>query len=89
MKLVYFIQDTRGGEIKIGVARKGRLEKQVQRMQLGNPAELKLLGVIQARSASALERELRATYSQAHVRGEWFKPVPDLVAFIRSHAVIP
>ncbi len=89
MKLIYFIKDTRGGEIMIGVATRGRLEKKIQALQLGNPAELKLLGVIKTRNAMAIARELRATYAVSHVRGPWFDPAPDLLAFIRSHAVIP
>jgi hypothetical protein len=90
MKVVYFVQDTRGGgEVLMGVARKARLEKHLQTVQLGNPAELKLLGIIPTRNARALVRELRATYSTSHVRGHWFKPVPDLMQFIRSRAVIP
>jgi len=89
MKLIYFIKDTRGGEVMIGIATKGRLEKRIQALQQGNPAELKLLGVIKTRNATAIARELRATYAANHVRGPWFDPAPDLLKFIRSHAVIP
>lgn len=89
MKLIYFTKDTRGGEIRIGIARKRRLQKRLQQLQLGNPGELKLLGVIRARNARALVRELHTTFSDAHVRGEWFTPAPELEAYIRSHAVMP
>jgi hypothetical protein len=89
MKLIYFIKDIRGGEIMIGVATKGRLEKRIQALQQGNPTELKLLGVIKTRNAMAIARELRATYAASHVRGQWFDPAADLLKFIRSHAVIP
>lgn len=89
MKLIYFIKDTRGGEVMIGVVTKGRMEKRIKALQLGNPAELKLLGVIKTRNANAIARELRATYAGSHVRGPWFDPAPDLLKFIRSHAVIP
>lgn len=89
MKLIYFIKDTRGGEIMIGVTTKRRLERRIQTLQLGNPSEMKLLGVIKTRNAPAIARELRATYAASHVRGPWFNPAPDLMAFIRSHAVIP
>lgn len=88
MKLIYFIKDTRGGEIMIGVVARRRLEKRIQALQRGNPAELKLLGVIKTRNANAIARELRATYAGSHVRGPWFNPAPDLQNFIRSHAVI-
>ncbi|UCF21189.1 MAG: GIY-YIG nuclease family protein [Gemmatimonadota bacterium] len=86
MKLVYFIQDSLGGEIRIGVAREGRLEKRLQTLQLGNPNDLKLLGLIKARNADTLARELHSTFSDAHVRGEWFKPEADLLSYIRSRA---
>jgi len=89
MKLIYFVKDTRGGEIRIGIARKRRLDIRLHQLQLGNPGELKLLGVIRARNARALVRELHTTFSDAHVRGEWFKPAPELEAYIRSHAVMP
>ena len=89
MKLIYFIKDTRGGEIRIGIARKRRLEKRLQELQLGNPGELKLLGVIRARNARALMRELHTTFSDGHVRGGWFKPTPQLETYIRSRAVMP
>ena len=86
MKVVYFIQDPRGGEIRIGVAREGRLQKRVQELQAGNPGDLKLLGLIKARNAETLARELHSTFSDAHVRGEWFQPASDLLAYIRSRA---
>jgi len=89
MKLIYFIKDTRGGEIMIGVVTKRRLETRIKALQRGNPAELKLLGVIKTRNANAIARELRATHAGSHVRGPWFEPTPPLLEFIRSHAVIP
>ena len=89
MKVVYFLKDTRSGEITIGVATTRRLDKRQKQLQSGNPAELKLLGVIPAKKASALQRELYTTFSHAHVRGEWFEPLTELVAYIRSRAVMP
>lgn len=89
MKIVYFIQDTGGGAIRIGVAKKRQLEKRTQKLQLGNPSELKLLGVIPARNAGALQRELHTSFSDAHIRGEWFRSTPDLLAYIRQRAVMP
>lgn len=87
VRVAYFAQDSRGGEIYIGVARYKELDKHLHRLQQGNPTELKLLGVIQARNAAALVRELHRTFSDARVRGAWFKPVPDLSSYIHSRAV--
>jgi hypothetical protein len=89
MRIVYFVQDTRGGEINIGVARMRRLEKQVQQLQAGNPSPLKLLGVIRAGNANRLVRELRTTFSAAHVGGDWFGPVAELEAYVRSRSKLP
>lgn len=89
MRYVYFVRDMRGDEIKIGIARRRRLETQLQELQSGNPAELKLLGVIGARNSKALVRELHNTFKDAHVRGEWFRPARELEAYIRSRAVMP
>lgn len=89
MRVIYFVQDTGGGEIKVGVAKKRRLVKLIGKLQLGNPSELKLLGVIPARNAAALQRELHTTFSDAHLRGEWFRSTPDLLAYIRQRAVMP
>ncbi len=89
MKIIYFVRDTGSGEIKIGVARKRQLQEQLRTLQLGNPSELKLLGVIPVRNANALVRELNATFKEAHVRGQWFKPARELEEYIRSRAVLP
>jgi hypothetical protein len=89
MKFVYFVQDPRDGAIRIGLARRKRLQKQLELLQLGNPGELELLGVIPARNASALMRELRAAFSDGKIRGEWYKPLPDLRGYIRSRAIMP
>ncbi|MGD2218392.1 MAG: GIY-YIG nuclease family protein [Gemmatimonadales bacterium] len=89
MRIVYFVQDTAGGEIKVGVARKRQLRKRIGKLQLGNPSELKLLGVIPARNAGELQRELHTSFSDAHIRGEWFRSTPDLLAYIRQRAVMP
>lgn len=88
MKLIYFVKDTRSGEIMIGVTREGRLEKDMRTLQIGNPAELKLLGVIKTGNAPAVARELRASHAAVRVRGLWFQPDPDLLTFIRSHTVM-
>lgn len=89
MKLVYFIQDPRGGEVKIGLTRRASLQRRLKLFQLGSPAELRLLGVIPARNANALLRELHAAFGDARVRGDWFKPIPELMKYIRSRAVEP
>jgi hypothetical protein len=87
LRVVYFAQDSRGGEVHIGLATYRKLDKHLENLQAGNPAQLKLLGIIQARNAAALVRELWATFSDARVRGSWFRPVPDLMDYIQQRAV--
>jgi hypothetical protein len=89
MRVVYFIRDPRGGEIKIGLAQRSRLQQRSELMQLGNPGELELLGLIPARNSAALVRELRAAFSDAQIRGDWYEPIPELLEYIRSRAVTP
>jgi hypothetical protein len=89
MKVLYFVQDTRGGEISFGVTGARRLNKKLSQLQLGNPTQLKLLGVIPATNASKLANELRATFSSAHINGDWYEPVPELATFIRARATVP
>jgi hypothetical protein len=89
MKVVYFIRDPRGGEIKIGLAPRGRLKQRLELMQLGNPGKLELLGLIPARNASALVRELRRAFADAQIRADWFEPAPELLEYIRARAVAP
>jgi len=87
LKVVYFAQDSRSGEVHIGLAAYRKLDKHIEQLQVGNPSELKLLGIIQARNAAALVRELRATFSDARVRGTWFRPIPDLMDYIQQRSV--
>jgi hypothetical protein len=98
--VIYFLQEVReGGLIKIGSV-KSELERRISRMQTGNPAYLKLLGVIpegtrrdehilhkrfkHARSSIAGRGTKRITF-----RGEWFEPVEELMNYIASLPPFP
>lgn len=76
---VYFIQNTKTREIKIGVATdpQGRLAS----LQIGSPHKLKLLAVIRQRGRAA-EKELHERFKDASIRGEWFRPTEELLELI-------
>ncbi|WP_109808386.1 GIY-YIG nuclease family protein [Sphingosinithalassobacter portus] len=66
---VYFVQVGSGGHIKIGWAKDPT--KRIASLQTAQPQQLKLLGVIPG--SLKAEREVHALFSQARVRGEWFR----------------
>ena len=78
---VYFIRaDCPVGYIKIGIANnpKGRLAG----MQVHCPYLLRLLAT--STGGRKVEKELHRRFHDAHVRGEWFRPTPELLAFIEA-----
>jgi hypothetical protein len=78
---VYFLRNTRTGEIKIGQTR--RLHKRKAVLEREEGCKLELLGLIEA---PLLERDLHQRFAQFHTRGEWFKPHPELLAYIRAYS---
>lgn len=83
LRSVYFIQSVTGGLIKIGVA--GNPEARLGDLQIGSPVDLHLIGVIKGAEFRG-EAELHARFASARVRGEWFEPTPELLAYIAEHA---
>jgi len=73
--IIYYIQDTGGGAVKIGYSRDPKTR--LNGMQVGNPNELILLGGFQARKE--MEKELHKSFSNLNIRGEWFKPKSDFL----------
>jgi hypothetical protein len=62
----YFIQEGRGGAIKIGKAR--GLQKRLRHLQTGNSSELHLLLVLEG----DYERDAHLIWWEHRIRGEWF-----------------
>lgn len=72
--LVYFIQSGKKGAIKIG--RTKNLAKRLERLQCGNPFELRVLATIPCGSEEeciGLEARLHRFFRKSRIRGEWFK----------------
>lgn len=75
---VYFVHN--GEHVKIGWSKdwKGRLRT----LQTSNPAKLKIMLVIVGSRAD--EGDLHAEFQADRVRGEWYRPTQQIVAFIEA-----
>lgn len=85
--MVYFIQAGEGGLIKIGMTYD--VADRMKTLQVGCPARLILLGVIQREDAAEQERSAHIYFKHLRVRGEWFTPAPELLEVIDKHAHAP
>lgn len=74
---VYFIQAGRSGPIKIGVAYDP--QARLCELHVGNHEELRLVGVNFGTPVE--EKKLHRMFAAHHIRGEWFHPSAELVAF--------
>lgn len=83
---VYFAQAGDGGPVKIGFSRSG--PGRIKDLQIACPWDLRLIGVMAADGMDA-ERRLHQRFASARIRGEWFEPTPELLAFVADHAPTP
>ncbi len=81
---VYFAQDETRRTIKIGRAMCP--PARVGELQTANSAKLRLLVAIPAMVTT--EAELHRRFASCHLRGEWFWPGPELVAFIDGATIV-
>lgn len=77
---VYFVQAGDSGPIKIGHTRD--VDRRIASMRTGNHEELRLRLVVAG--GWVTERELHRRFADAHKRGEWFHPAPELLDFIQD-----
>lgn len=79
---VYFIRSASPvGELKIGTARNPRARR--GQLQTGNPHRLDVLAVIPGGTQE--ETDLHKQFAHLHIRGEWYLPGDDLMAYIELH----
>jgi len=78
--MIYFIQAVSGGPIKIGHTNKQQCGHRLTGLQVGNPEMLSLL--FSYHGCERSEAALHARFDYAHLRGEWFHPVPELLDHI-------
>lgn len=76
---VYFIQN--GDAVKIGISVTPR--KRMADIAVSNHADLRLLGVLPG--GAKRERALHAKFKAHHIRGEWFKLVPEIKEYLRQY----
>lgn len=67
--MIYFVQSSNGGPIKIGYTSKNALQR-VQALQVAHPEKLTLLGCIVGEVPD--ERALHKKFAEYRLHGEWF-----------------
>ncbi|HYE20939.1 MAG TPA: GIY-YIG nuclease family protein [Tepidisphaeraceae bacterium] len=80
--MIYFVQDSRTFDIKIGHA--ADVASRVSSLQTGNPGRLVILLAIPGDEPQ--ERALHRSFCGVRVHGEWFRPGPDLLKLIIREA---
>lgn len=78
--MIYFIQAVGSGHIKIGLARD--VKKRIRGLQTGSSYLLRIIGIIDA--PDSLEKELHKKFAKFKIKNEWFRPDPELLAYIKS-----
>ena len=90
---VYFITEQHDPDkeprpIKIGFSR--HVERRLRQLQTGNSRELKLMGIIAARTVAedrAFEKALHIKHNAKHIRLEWYSLYPqDVMEALHSHS---
>ena len=77
---VYFIQESGMGAIKIGTAKD--VDARVCELATSTPHLLVVLAVMDG--DRGVEYALHQRFDDARIRGEWFRPVPVLLAYIEQ-----
>jgi uncharacterized protein YozE (UPF0346 family) len=78
---IYFIKSDETKEIKIGYT-SGEVEKRLKTLQTGHPYKLQVLATMPGSRDE--EKTLHEKFASIRLSGEWFKPHPDLLAFIAT-----
>lgn len=81
---IYFVQAGETGPIKIGWS--VRANVRLSDLQTGCPEPLRLLGAVPGKKHE--ERMFHRMFRHARIRGEWFHPVPSIVALATEYAAI-
>jgi hypothetical protein len=78
--VIYFIQDTHRGYIKIGFTDGVDAQSRLRALQTGNSTQLAVLASMEGGRAD--EKRLHEKFAGDRESGEWFRPSPALVQFI-------
>lgn len=84
---VYFVQAEGGGPIKVGMSRSP--SDRLRQLQTSHAERLRMARVVAVHESKAarMERNLHRHFADARLRGEWFRPVPELVKLARAAPV--
>jgi hypothetical protein len=77
--MIYFIQDSSVGHIKIGFT-EGTAENRMKALQTGSPVGLEILCT--SEGGREEEKALHLRFQSSWVHGEWFKPTSDIIRHI-------
>lgn len=77
---VYFIQESSSGAIKIGYTKSLGIRSRLDMIASCNPYDVKLIGSMFG--GPLTEENVHYLFSHAHIKGEWFRPVPELIEYI-------
>ena len=80
-KWVYFLQSLAGGPIKIGCSATDP-EQRLRGLQIGSATPFVCIGLTWGEED--LERKLHRRFDKERIRGEWFRPTPELLKYIES-----
>ncbi|RMD65790.1 hypothetical protein D6817_05415 [Candidatus Pacearchaeota archaeon] len=76
--MIYFIRGKESGNIKIGYSTTP--EKRRSNLQTAHYEELELIGLM--RGTREDEARIQQMFSQFNIRGEWYRPVEEILDFI-------
>lgn len=79
---MYLIRSETTGLIKVGTA--VDLARRLTVLQIGSSEPLTLLGSVPDTSGGLLERAIHRDFAADRVRGEWFKPSPELLRAVMN-----
>lgn len=79
-RMVYFVQESGTNAIKIGTTR--NVKQRISELMLNVPYLLSVLTVIEGNHE--VEHALHARFAKHRIRGEWFRPVPELLTYIEE-----
>jgi len=80
MHSVYFACDRMSGDIKIGTSKNVRMRVSRVSSEVKHPIDL--LATMDGNRE--IESIMHARFAHARTHGEWFRPVPELLAYIES-----
>lgn len=79
---IYFVQRGEAGPVKIGVS--ANPDSRIAALQKSYEEKLRVLAIILGDLAA--ERALHERFAEHRIKGEWFKPVPEILDFATASA---